>query len=333
MAEPGSFDVLRDVYPLRGSYFPSSSSSAGTRPSVEPDGLTGFQRQFLTNTFMTQVLPVQKELEALEERRKVSRFNDIRLEEQTLQLETLREQTKNNRDILTRLPFVMQELEGIVNGGDADPVAAASSLVQTGIKNAELFALNPAARVMYDATQQQIQLKNEKKKADDAATLARGSKFAVMPDPGLSARGDELLTQMGTPEAMTALQDAKLIREAAQRDIQLAAEKQGLVEKLQYLEDSQKALEGIEADAVDSTDYATGIVTKTYVYPPEVKSLLDRLTANLLPGAEPEQDVPKRVNQLFAGIQQERLKLLTAPKDSKDTTSTPSTMRGSTTKP
>lgn len=330
MAEPSYFDAQRDVSPLRRSFF---SPLSGPEPMNEPDGYTGFQRRYLTDAFMTQVVPIQKELESLEERRKLSRLNDIRLEEQTLQLETLREQTKNNRDILTRLPFLTQELDSIVSGSDEDPVAAASSLAQLAIKNAELLAGNAAARVMHDASQQKINLKVNERRAADAVTLERGSKFAVMADPGLSARGEELLAGLGTPEAALALDDARVIREAAERDLELQADKGAIAASLQYLDEAQKALEGIKSDPVDSTDYTTGVVTKSYVYSPEVKSLLERLSANLLPGAAPETDVLKRQNQLLAVVQQQKALLLSAQKGSKATSATPSTMRGLTTKP
>lgn len=341
---PRYFDPRTEISPLRGDFFPTSSSSGrykGSESYKNYDGLTGFQQNFLTSAFVSRVLPLQQELQALEERRKKSQFDDLRLEEQNLQLEVLREQTKNNRDILTRIPTLMQDLDAVLSTSDQDPEGAALKMLQLETKNAEVIAANASARVAVEAAQRNLGYKIEKqkqaeaeKKARELATIGRVEKFAQTGDPTLMKRAETLASGIQGPmaaQAAQALEDSTLIAGAAKRQAAKQQAEKAVQAQFQWLDEAKKFLEGIESDTIEDLDPRTGKTVVSYKFAPETEELVNRLAANIppLPGESPETDILRKRNQILARIDQEKLRLL-MPVDPDTVSSTPSTMRDST---
>lgn len=213
------FDPDRDIGALRGEFFGASPSSI-----LNTEGLTGFQADFLTSEYVNRVLPIQKEISAIEDRRQSRAYNDLRLQEQVLQFELAKEESQRNRDLLTRLPALTAELGEVDELAKDDPETAAAALIGLQRDYVDLYVANPAAKILLDATERRVGSTAAKLQAEADALRQRASKFLAFDDPELLSYAEGMLGPKDA-EDEALLQESGVLRKAAakQRTVEAAA--------------------------------------------------------------------------------------------------------------
>jgi hypothetical protein len=320
------FDPARDIQSLRGDFFATSPVSGLDRAAM-----TDAQADFLTNKFVSQILPLQKELAAFDERRTQRAYNDLRLQEATFSFEQAKEETKLNREILTRIPSLMQDLGDIENLAEENPEEASKLMLGLQRENYDVYGNNPAFQTVFNGSMSRVAAREDKRKADEKFELERVTKFLATGDPELIEHG-KALAAVGdlTDQETRLIADAEVLSKAAlkrtERETEKAAASSWRDDEITKLNNAAKRL--LEMKAVEPPEYwdekkqgPVPLITK------DDEELLNYYAANAkVPNPDPN---PFRLrNQILAAIDQQTQQL----RGGVGSSSIPTTMRNAAAK-
>jgi hypothetical protein len=318
------FDPARDIQSLRGDFFATSPVSGLDRAAM-----TDAQADFLTNKFVSQILPLQKELAAFDERRTQRAYNDLRLQEATFSFEQAKEETKLNREILTRIPSLMQDLGDIEDLAEENPEEASKLMLGLQRENYDVYGNNPAFQTVFNGSMSRVANIEAKRKAEENFEHERVSKFLATGNPELIEHGKALAAVGGLTDKETRLiADADVMYKAGlkqtERETEKAAASSWRDDEITKLNNAAKRL--LEMKAVEPPEYwdekkqgPVPLITK------DDEELLNYYAANAkVPNPDPD---PFRLrNQILAAIDQQTQQLRGGVRSS----SIPTTMRNAT---
>lgn len=248
MASPYQpFDPASDIQSLRGNFFSTSPLSGLDRAAM-----TDAQADFLTNKFVSQILPLQKELAAFDARQRERAYNDLRLQEATFSFEQAKEETKLNRDLLTRIPSLIQDLGAAEDLAEENPEEASKAMLGLQRANYDVYGNNPAFRAIFDGSASRVAAKADARKAEEKFELDRVSKFLATGNPELIEYGKKLAAAGDLTDKETRLiADAEVFYKASQKqekeEVEKAAAKSWQEGEIAKLEDAETRLLGMKA--------------------------------------------------------------------------------------
>lgn len=311
---------------MRGEFFNISPSSM-----LDTRGLTGMQADFLEGEFVNRIMPLQKELNAIEERRSQRAYNDLRLQEQTFAFEQAQEESKSKREILTRLPTLLQDLGAVDEFAEFDPESAAKTLLQIQRENADAYVSNPAFRTIFDATSSRLNTTVNARKAKDDGELEYNARLYSHADPEVSALGESRMASNGlTEREQQVLGDGKIIKGADERARttaqQVAAVKAWQEDLLSDFERDLRRLDGVKSIELKgplSFDDPAGASGPTMGLSLEDEQML-RAYAVKYKIANPDADPFRLREQIYEGLTKMKQQLRSGPAES----NIPGSMRG-----
>ena len=204
MADPTStFDYAQDIRPLRGAFFGGVTAAADQR------GLSAkYQRTVGSAVRDQNAVLAKQESDAMDRERQ-----DLALRSQRLQLQSIRDARRKEREDQAVLPQVFAELDAVVAPAQPEPVAKAYERfygLQT--KYATKLESNPALRVAFAAGEKRLQLQEEAAKAAQAAQEREEQLNTSLLENVLRVGGVETAEAVlqakggGTPEQQTLVQ-------------------------------------------------------------------------------------------------------------------------------
>lgn len=160
MADPTTFDYAQDIRPLRGAFFGGVTAAADQR------GLAAKQQRLVGGAVREQnAVLAKQEADAMDRERQ-----DLALRSQRLQLQSIRDARRKEREDQAVLPQVFAELDAVVAPQEPVPTAKAYERfygLQT--KYAGKLESNPALRVAFEAGAKRLELQETAAKAAQAA--------------------------------------------------------------------------------------------------------------------------------------------------------------------
>jgi hypothetical protein len=319
------FDPARDIQSLRGDFFSTSPLSRLDRAAM-----TDAQADFLTNRFVSQILPLQKELAAFDERRTQRAYNDLRLQEAAFSFDQAKEETKLNREILTRIPSLLQDLGDIEELADENPEEASKLMLGLQRDNYDVYGKNPAFQTVFNGSMSRVAAREDKRKAEENFERDRAAKFLATEDPELIEYGKSLAAVGGLTDQETRLiADAEVLRKAGlkrtERETEKAAASSWRDDEISKLNKASEWLMQMKVAELPE-GYIPGVSKET---PPlltrDDEELLNYYAANAkVPNPDPD---PFRLrNQILAALDQQKQQL----RGGVGSSSIPTTMRNAT---
>jgi len=201
-----AFDPSRDITGLRGDFFPEAR---GPQP-MNLSGLTDRQADYIAGRYEAEIAPLY-EMEAKREAQRLqNKSRRLGLKTQQMAFQAAKEEARSNREMLTRLPALMQEVGGAVEMAKTDPETAASRILEIQMRNADVYSRNPAFQTTVTAAGRRVNDLANKHQAEVSYNRDQAARMLALDHPEAVEQGMALLERDGLVDD----KDADVIKQA-----------------------------------------------------------------------------------------------------------------------
>jgi hypothetical protein len=237
---PQSFSFDQDIAPMRGSFFQSN--------------LSGRENSYLQNKYGPDIDDAKDMLD-IQSKKNSIRNSDLTYQMNLESLQKRRDDAARERDIQSRVPDLINQINGIRNG-EGDSMSKAAALTGLQMENPYVSGTKLGAAMMGAAFNNlDYQARAQIKRDNEAEKERLKEKARLAPYAGAGAvdKVTEMIDVDGvrTQDEQDAFEFATYVRDAAK---DTATQKQGSAERTGFLK-SQNALVTTAYDALDSITF------------------------------------------------------------------------------
>jgi len=190
----------RDIAPLQKKFFRQVTSNRSIRPEVADQ----LSMQFASN--LGSVYETSRKAAEMEQS---SKQRQLQYESALFTLDREREKAQRERNMLSSLIPLQQELDRVISDPNSDEYTKQQELGRIGVRNAQLFALNPAAETAYRAAQMGV-VKKPKEGFTTEEYLRSGGRYEFLKEHEKTlGRPIQTTDVLPTSVAMTGLEKTK----------------------------------------------------------------------------------------------------------------------------
>lgn len=200
MMSDSGLSFERDIAPLQKKFFSRVTTNRNIRPEVADQLST----QFASN--LGSIYETSRKAAEIEQ---ASKMRQLQYESALFTLDREREKAQRERNMLSSLIPLQQELDRAISDPNTDEYTKQQELGRIGVKNAQLFALNPAAETAYRAAQMGV-VKKPKEGFTTEEYLRSGGRYEFLKEYEKTlGRPIQTTDMLPTSVAMTGLEKTK----------------------------------------------------------------------------------------------------------------------------
>jgi hypothetical protein len=218
------FDPELDIVGLRGDYF---GTGVTDHPSeFEMSALRPEQQNMLMRSYMTDIAPMKREMMDMESRALQNQSRVMQIESQKMAFQTQKRNDQETRDMLTRIPTLMNDLGEARSLAESDPAAAGEALLRVTTEFGKDYAKNPTARALIDSVSSIIDRSVARRDAKNERLYGESQRLLASDDETLRNMGIASARKLGEEgdaliESISAARASGIAKES---DARLAAE-------------------------------------------------------------------------------------------------------------
>lgn len=190
----------RDIAPLQKKFFSKVTANRSIRPEVADQ---------LSMQFASNLGSIYETSRKAAEAEQASKMRQLQYESALFTLDREREKAQRERNMLSSLIPLQQELDRVISDPNTDEYTKQQELGRIGVRNAQLFALNPAAETAYRAAQMGV-VKKPKEGFTTEEYLRSGGRYEFLKEHEKTlGRPIQTTDVLPTSVAMTGLEKTK----------------------------------------------------------------------------------------------------------------------------